>query len=446
MRRFASYALLAAIALAAGGCAGSHAHVSVSGGSPVGLVREVDTGNRIGPGPFVPAGGWTGGGASGLWGDGGSGPRGTSLGCLENRHYSYAFGVENRTKAPVTFTAALGSTPAPGIVEHVATQLRLSPPQRPRPRIPNWGGNGIDLVYHGWSAAPLKPVTIPPHRIATIQANFLFHNCDRLAHGRSVTVPGSLVLDYRRSGHAGRQKIALPENRFVVGVGPTKRACAPVEGAGSLVAADVSCAFARHAAPLCRPMQNEGWLGCTVDGRFWDCGRFAGPGFPLLETCYLPHQKAHWFSVVWIGHGLGIWGAIHDRRANLGWNRIDAWPITRGTCQVRHDLRTLVFRSSALRMLRGKADARVVFVLRNYYGVGRYMANGSRPIGGAPVVVELGRRGAAKTFYLATAGRVTILRARSGSISGTVYASLRERGGAKRANLNGSWSCRTTVG
>jgi hypothetical protein len=429
MRRLASYALVAAAALVAAGCGASRARVVVGGPPAHALLgAEVDPGNRVGPGPFVPSGGWIGGGGGGLLGDGGSGPRGSRLGCRPGRRYSYAFGVENRTKAPIRLTAVSSPNPAPRIVDRVATQLRLSPPQRPRSHTLNWGGDGIDLVYRRWSAKRAKAVTIPRHRTATVQINFLMHDCAALAHGRTVVVPGSLVLRYRTSGHSGHQLLTLPGNRIVVVAGPRKRSCTPVAGSGSLVAADVTCAFARHAAPLCRAMHNGGWLGCTVAGRFWECGRFAGPGYPLRETCYLPHRKSHWFSVVWAGHGLGIWGAIQNRRANLGWKRTDAWPTTRGTCEARPGL-GLFFESSALR-LRGKgSDARVRFAVPGLHGRGRSSAR-------TVVEVTAGRGGS----YLGTDGRLTITRATRRFISGTVYASLRH--GAKRASLNGTWSCR----
>ena len=449
MRRLASYALVVAIGFAAAGCAAADMRLAVSRPAPQ-LVRAADE-NRIGPGPFVLGGGWTGGGESGLLGDGGNGPRGTSLGCLDNRRYSYAFGVENKTKSAVTLTAAIGPNPAPRIADRIATQLRLSPPQRPQSSTINGFGDMGDLVYHHWSAAPTKPVRIPSHRIATIQVDFLLNHCYALAHGRKIVVPGSLVLSYRKSGQSARQHLTLPENRFVVLAGPKKRVCAPVSGSGSLVTADVGCAFARRTAPACRAMQNEGWLGCTVAGRFWDCGRFAGPGSPLLETCYLPHEKSHWFSVVWIGRGLGIWGAIQDRRGNLGWNRIDAWHTTKGVCETRPAGLGLVFESSALRILRGKeiarvpADARVKFVVRNFHGSGRFSANGSTAHGGTVVEVAVGQHGA-KGSYVATAGRLTIARANERSVAGTVYASLRQAGGTKQASLNGTWSCRIGTG
>jgi hypothetical protein len=432
VRRFASYALVVAVTVTVAGCAGSQTRVAVSS-PPASLVREVHSDNRVGPGPFVPAGGWTGGGGSGLWGDGASGPSGTSLGCLDDRHYSYAFGVENTSKARLTVDSARGPSPAPAIVDRVATQLWLSPPQRPRPStITNFGGGaGFDLVYHGWSAARTRPVTVPPHRVLTIQINFVMHNCDRLEDGRTVTVPGSLVLEYGTRGHGGRQTLALPANRFVVGAGPTRHVCAPVSGSGSLVAADVGCAFARRAAPICHAMKNGGWLGCTVAGRSWDCGRFAGPGYPLLETCYLPHLKSHWFSVVWIGPGLGLWGAIADRPGQT----------RRGVCEDRPAGMPLEFESRTLRILRGKAgargaaNARVTFSVRNYHGSGRHSAKGA-------VTVVIQGHGT----YVANAGRLTISRVTNRAVSGLVFASLRQANGKRQASLNGTWSCRTTVG
>jgi hypothetical protein len=450
MRRFASCALLAATAGAAAGCAGSHVRVVSSrpAGQPaghlLGVLRDRGPENRIGPGPFRLGGGWVGGAGNGLWGDGSTGPQGTILGCLDHRRYSDAVGLKNKTKAPVTLTAAIGPNPAPGIIDRVAVQLRLSPPYHPTEVAP------VDLVYRRWSAAPTGPVTIPPGRIVTVQRNYSMRDCSALRPGRTLTVPGSLLLRYRKAGHAGRQKLTLPSERIVVRSGPTRRQCIPVAGSASLVASDVSCAFARRAAPACRAMKNGGWAGCKVAGALWDCGRFAGPGYPLLETCYLPREKSHWFSVVWIGRGLGLWGAIADRRANKGWRRIDAWRTTRGACVVRIP-HTLIFESNALRILHGRAgarvatDARVKLVIRGYHGSGSYPASVSVPPGvqiETAVRVAIGRRGATSGSYVATAGRVRIVRATNGSISGMVYANLLDEARPSRANLNGTWSCR----
>jgi hypothetical protein len=294
--------VLALVALAlAGGAVGTALALRGSGrtGPSVKLVAPVAKAavQHIGSGPFVLSGGFAGGGGSGLWGDGASGPHGTSLGCVDRRHYSEAFGIENRSKAPVTLTAAHGPNPAPRFIDLVAIQLRLSPP-RPHQRQANWGWDG-DLDYRAWSAAATRPVTIPPGRIATVQSNFLMRHCHELARGRSIVVPGWLVLSYRASGHLQRKKVPLAAERIVLGPGPTRSACEPVSGSSTLVAADTGCEAARRAALACHPMSHNSWGDCTVAGVYWDCGSTAGAGSPYLETCYLPRKKSRWFRVRW---------------------------------------------------------------------------------------------------------------------------------------------------
>jgi hypothetical protein len=253
---------------------------------------------RIGRGPFVLSGGFVGGGESGLYGDGDSGSSGTTLGCVERRHYSEAFGLENRSKTAVTLTTARGPNPAPRFIDLVAIQLRLSPRQQ-APRSGSLGGVSLGLAYHGWSAAPTRPVTIPPGRGATVQSNFLMHNCRALAPGKRIEVSGALVLGYRTAGRLHHKTIPLPSERLVLVPGPTRRVCATVPGSTTFVAADTGCTAARRAALACHPMSHNSWGDCTVAGVYWDCGSTAGPGAQYLETCYLPHRKSHWFRVRW---------------------------------------------------------------------------------------------------------------------------------------------------
>jgi hypothetical protein len=448
MRRLASCLLVAGLVLVGAGCGSSKKHaVYVTGlGGPVHgskVVEKVPKGVRVGPGPFL-FWGASGGGQSGMFGDGGDGPHGTSIGCLNGRRYNDAVGIQNGTKVPLRLTAASGPRPDPRVVDRVAIQLHLSPPYHPRP-----AGSFVDtsdLVYHRWSAAAAKPVTIPPHRIATVQRNFLLHNCREIGEGRGITIPGTLVVRYLRSGHEEKQRMPIRGSRLVVVHGPTKHTCTPISGSASLLTSDVTCAFASRAAPLCRAMHNGGWLGCTVDGRYWECGRFAGPGFPLFETCYLPHDKSHWFSIVWVAPGLGLWGAIQNRRANIGWPRLDAWHTSKGICEDRPAGLGLVFESSALPILSGRystripADARVKFVVRGYGGPGSFSVDP------ATVQVTVQRRGKAYRSYLATAGKLTVTHASRDSISGTVYANLRQKNGKKESQLNGTWTCSVGTG
>ena len=255
---------------------------------------------HIGSGPFILNGGFIGGGESGLFGDGGDGPKGTSLGCINRRHYAQALGIQNRSHAAVTLVGAKGANPSPQIVDLVAIQFRLSSPLK-RPSSPNLGSGfgGLDLVYKHWSAAPTRALTLPPGRVATVQSNYLMRNCAGLASGRKIVVPGSLVLHYRAAGRMHQKLIPLPSQRFVLVAGPTKRRCTPVAGSMSVVTADTGCSAARQAAPACHPMSHTSWGDCTIATVLWDCGSTAGPGSPYLETCWQPHKKSHWFRVRW---------------------------------------------------------------------------------------------------------------------------------------------------
>jgi hypothetical protein len=256
---------------------------------------------HIGSGPFVLNGGFSGGGESGLFGDGADGPKGTSLGCINQRHYSQAFGIQNRSHTPVTLVGADGANPSPQIVDLAAIQFRLSPPLKRAGTVSTLGGGsaGMDLVVRPWSAARTKTLRLPPGRIATVQSNYLMRHCTKLGSGRKIVVPGSLILHYREAGRAHQKSIPLPSLRFVLHPGPTKRRCTPVSGSTSFVAADTRCGAARQASVACHPMSHNSWGVCTVAGVLWDCGSTAGPGSPYVETCDLPHKKSHWFRVRW---------------------------------------------------------------------------------------------------------------------------------------------------
>lgn len=239
------------------------------------------------PGPFVPSGGIAMGPQSGLWGDGSSGPQGTKLGCFAGRHYAMAVTLRNRSNTAVTLTRAGGPTPAPGIVERVAVQLRPAPPPPT--------GDLVQSPLRHWSAAPTRPVTIPPGRSAVVQSNFLMRDCRELTSGRTVTVPGSLPLVYRSGGHTRRQTVSQTSAGFVLVAGPTIRRCARVPGSVYLLAADVGCAAAKAAAPACHPMSHGSWGTCSAAGHTWDCGLAASS----VERCWLPERSSHWLRVRW---------------------------------------------------------------------------------------------------------------------------------------------------
>lgn len=439
MTRLASCGLVLGLAVLAAGCGSSNTRaVPVTSVHSAAVARTVPSGNSVSRGPFAPSGAWAGGGGSGLWGDGSSGRNGTGLGCIDGRRYSDAFGIKNTSKEPVTLLSARGANPVARIVDLVAIQLRLSPPlPKQKPHLDNGFGPPIDLVYTHWSAKPTQPVTIPPGRTATVQTNFLMRGCKSLAHGQTLSIPGTLALRYRTAGRARVQRLDMAENKLVVGRGPTIRTCAPVAGSARLVSSNMSCALARQSAPQCRKMHNEGWLDCQLGGTLWVCGRFAGPGYPLFERCYLPQEKARGFGVVWAARGLALWGAVQNRPANAGWRILDRYRTTGGRCALRDGGRTLEYESDALtlgssRMITGMPmAAHVRFLIHGYHGPGSYWAQ------------NILRVLAPRAAYPATVGRILITSASKHALTGMAYARLRVHRGAAGVNLNGTWSCRT---
>lgn len=450
MRRYALGAFVLGLAVVAAGCGSSHA--VVHGGLPVAASRDIarhteQPHNHVGPGPFRLSGGFAAGGSGGLMGDaGGTSARGgTSLGCQNGEHWSYAFGLVNSSKAPLRLTSVRAPNPARAIADRVATQLRLSPPQPPPSKVTNGFGPPIDLVYRHWSAAPTQPVTIPPGRVVTVQSNFLMSHCASLSPGRKILIPATFALGYRKSGHRGVQELRVPSMRLVITPGVVPHSCDPVSGTAVLTAVGLGCADARTAVQACNPLPRAHkthslWNGglCTVSGASWGCGRFEGPGWPFLETCY-PPNKSQWFSTVWIEGGLGLWGAVENRPAK-DVNAPEAGPPTGGVCHV--DGGTLVYESSALAVggVHGSSPARaghVTFSIRDYHGPGTYRANAPVPDGSTAVQLAT-----AFVRYGALVGKVRVVSATQGAVSGMVYVYLRNSNGPRRAALNGTWSCR----
>jgi hypothetical protein len=240
--------------------------------------------------PFAANGGVEAGPGSGLWGDKGSGPDGLHVGCLAHRHYALVVTLSNRSTSAATLTGARGADSAPRIIRRVAVQFRLAPPP------PDGHFFGANLRH--WSAAPAKPVTIPPGRSAVVQSNFVMRHCETLRRHRAVVINRSLVLSYRTAGHAGTQKVAQRSARIILGRGPTIRPCIPVLGSGALFAADIPCWVARSAAMSCRHLPHRSSGTCSAAGYAWNCTFTGRKRPPVAELCWLA-SKSQWFKVRW---------------------------------------------------------------------------------------------------------------------------------------------------
>ena len=199
-------------------------------------------GVHAGRGPFVPDGAFQGGASNGHLGDRSSRRAGNVLGCLSQRHYSFAITVRNRSGRAVTLTGASGPDPRPSVLDRVAMQVRHAPPP------PVGEGLAPPLIKH-WSAAPERPVTIRPGRSAVVQSNFLMRHCKSLAPNQKVVVPGSFVLSYRLSGRAGRQHVVQRSAGFSLAPGPIIRNCERVPGSVSVMSGNIGCALARELQP-----------------------------------------------------------------------------------------------------------------------------------------------------------------------------------------------------
>jgi hypothetical protein len=121
-------------------------------------------------------------------------------------------------------------------------------------------------------------------------------------------------------------------------------------------------------------------------------------------------------------------------------------------CGFRTKNQTLLYSSEAFRVERGRAVARVEFLIPDYRGRRRYDARVPAPHSRTAVQVVTARNattGVASGFYIATSGSVAVLRAKnvgrrgnSASLSGTVHARLHLQRGSRRLRLDGSWHCR----
>jgi len=153
------------------------------------------------PWPLAPSAALAGSAGPAADGDGPSTPAGDHLACIRGRRYAISQPIENHSSAPVTLTGAVLDPLSVQVVRRVAVQFQLAP------RPPK--GDGLVLGLHPWSAAVATPVTIPPHRSAWVQSNFLMTGCNLLLPDRTLVANKAITLVYRSNGHTGRERIPV---------------------------------------------------------------------------------------------------------------------------------------------------------------------------------------------------------------------------------------------
>jgi hypothetical protein len=148
---------------------------------------------------FAPGGGVTAGLSSGDWGNGGSGPSGMQLGCIDGRRFALYVTARNRTKNVVTVIDGGGDQPFAKIMARVAVQIRLAPPPP--------GGDLLVSGLSAWSREPATPAEIPPGRDVGIQSNYVMRNCKLLHPHESITLNRSVTITYRQGETTAREPI-----------------------------------------------------------------------------------------------------------------------------------------------------------------------------------------------------------------------------------------------
>ena len=162
--------------------------------------------------PFAAGDGISSGPTSGLWGDGGSGPMGMHVGCIDGRRFAVLITVHNRTKHAITLLGGGGAQRSPGVIKRVAVQVRLAPP-------PPDGGL-FQPGLRSWIGRNSSSVAIPARRDAWVQSNFLMQNCGSLRRDEALTVNRSITLTYSAAGRRAAQAVSVAAARIILTRGP----------------------------------------------------------------------------------------------------------------------------------------------------------------------------------------------------------------------------------
>jgi hypothetical protein len=151
--------------------------------------------------------------SSSLWGDTGGGPQGQNIGCIRNRRMAILITVHNRTNKTVELLGASDRQNLRYLIERIAVQVRLAPPNR----------NGPMFVsgLRRWNGHNSPPVQIPAGRDGWVQSNFLMHNCARLRANQTVTANRGTTLIYRVDGQRHTQRVSVPGAQLILTRGPT---------------------------------------------------------------------------------------------------------------------------------------------------------------------------------------------------------------------------------
>ena len=161
--------------------------------------------------PFTSAGGVENGPTSSLWGDGGSGLQGSSIGCIRGRRFAVLITVHNQTRKTLSLLGAAGTQSLRDVIERVAVQVSLAPPP---------SGGYVVTGLKSWNSRSSPPVQVPPGRDAWVQSNYLMRNCAHLRVSEPATINRSTTLIYRAGAGRQTQTVSVPAAQITLTRGP----------------------------------------------------------------------------------------------------------------------------------------------------------------------------------------------------------------------------------
>jgi hypothetical protein len=160
--------------------------------------------------PFTSDGGIQAGPTSGLWGDGSSGPQGSSIGCIRGRHYAVLINVHNHTGKTIELLGAADQQRLRDVIERVAVQVSLAPPTSNSPT--------AVIGLKSWNSHDSPSVLVPPRRDAWVQSNYAMQHCAQLRE--PVTVNRNTALAYRIDGELHTQTVSNAAAKIILTEGP----------------------------------------------------------------------------------------------------------------------------------------------------------------------------------------------------------------------------------
>ncbi len=134
--------------------------------------------------------------------DGGIGPHGAYVGCIDGRRWVVASDIRNRTKHTVTL---MGSPTVK--LDPFATRVAISFELEPQSNASSDEAPAVPRSMN-WSTRKPRPLAVPAGRVAWIKSSILLSHCALLHHPWSRTASDGIRLDYRAGSDKGSEVLS----------------------------------------------------------------------------------------------------------------------------------------------------------------------------------------------------------------------------------------------